>query len=145
MDGRYNASRACVEMYFKLTVFTLSLRDTDFIHQVVVDAYTAQHSGPKMKPITTTFALIGLYLAFERGYTGREVQLAHMALGKKHREWPRFNAPPEKASLTVWDVHQGSKEENYVENIRTWGKSVWDMWQAEHARIGRLVGMYLKV
>ena len=145
MDGRYNASQSCVALYLKLTVFTLSLQDTDFVHQLVVDTYAAQHSGPDMKPITITFALIGLYLAFERGYTGREVQQAHMALGKKHREWPRFNAPPGKASLTVGDVLQSGKEESYIENIRTWGKSVWYMWQAEHIKVAGLVEMCLKV
>lgn len=143
MDARYNASRGCYELYLT-TIYTLSLGEEYFIHQIVVDAYAAQHASPRMKPITVTFALVGLYLVFEKGYTGRQAQLAHMRLGKQRREWPRFNAPTERATLTVQDILQ-SGQENYKEMIKKWGKSVWDMWQVEHGRIGRLVEMYLKV
>ena len=82
-------------------------RDKEFIHQLVVDSYAAQHSGPKVKPISTVFALIGLYLTFEHGYTGKEVQRAHMEIAKTRRLWPRFNPPPEKGKLTVRDALQG--------------------------------------
>lgn len=61
---------------------TLALRlshgDAFFIHQVAVDAYAAQHAGPASKTITIAFALIGLCLLLERGYTGKAVQRAHM-------------------------------------------------------------------
>jgi hypothetical protein len=39
-----------------------------------VDAYAAQHATPASKPITTAFALIGLFLFAERGFTGKQVQ-----------------------------------------------------------------------
>jgi len=80
VDERFNASRACLDCYHQLIAFTLSLGDRYFIHQVAVDAYAAQHAGPGMKSITASFALIGLYLIFEHGYSGKEVQQAHMLL-----------------------------------------------------------------
>lgn len=52
-----------------------------FIHQHVVDAYAAQQATPYTKPITITFAWIGLYLFLEKGCTARQVQQAHVALG----------------------------------------------------------------
>ena len=62
---------------------TLALRlshgDAFFIHQVAVDAYAAQHAGPASKTITIAFALIGLCLLLERGYTGKAVQRAQCA------------------------------------------------------------------
>jgi hypothetical protein len=139
----FNSSLACLELYYNLTVFTLSLQDREFIHQIAVDAYAAQHFGPKMKPVTITFALIGLYLVFERGYTGREAQLAHIKLGKTRREWPRFDVPLQKALLTVQDV-LNSGEENYREFIIKWGKSVWEIWGEEDGKIAGLVNKYLK-
>ncbi len=144
MDDDYNASRDCRQLFDELSAFTLS-RDVDFIHQLVVDTYAAQHSGLKLKPIGTAFAIIGLYLTFERGYTGKQVQRAHMILGKVHRQWPRVNPPKGKAALTVLDVVRGLTEENYKERINAWGKSVWLLWSPEHGNIGKLVEMYLDI
>jgi hypothetical protein len=143
LDERYNASKACWQLYLDLSVFTISLADTYFIHQIIVDAYGAQHSGPHVKPITTAFALIGLYLVFERGHTGKEAQLAHMELGKKRQEWPRFTPPTEQSLLTVRDVLL-SPEEKRKDMIMKWGKSVWDLWKPEHKRVGDLIEKYLK-
>ena len=71
----------CQDLYDKLSFYTLNHPDPNFfIHQLVVDAYAAQHTKEGQKPIKTAFALIGLYLFCERGYTGKEVQNAHMWL-----------------------------------------------------------------
>jgi hypothetical protein len=64
----------------ELQGYTLMLRDEAFIHQNVVDAWMAQHANETTKPIGLTFALIGLYLHIERGFSGRQVQRAHMTL-----------------------------------------------------------------
>ena len=144
LDGRYNASRACVGLFHELMVFTLTPQTYDFTHQILVDAYTAQHYRPDMKPVTITFALVGLYLVFERGYTGREAELAHMELGKKRRDWPRFSAPRAKAALTVQDVIRAGTE-NYREMIMKWGRSVWDVWSMEHGKVAGLVAGYFKI
>jgi len=138
INERFNTSGACWQLYGKLSVFTLSLRDKAFIHQLIVDTYAAQHSGPKVKPIATAFALIGLYLTFEKGYTGKQVQRTHMFLGKNRAAWPRFKPPQNKSALTVLDVLQ-SPESPYEAMIRKWGKSVWEMWQAEHENVRKLV------
>ena len=144
LDKNYNASGACRHLYDELSAFTLSLGDKDFIHQTVADAYAAQHVKPDMKPITVAFALIGLYLAFERGYTGRQVQKAHMELGKIRRAWPHFVLPVKKSPVTVFDVLQGLTAENYREKINNWGESVWMVWVPEHKNIADLVKTYLK-
>ena len=143
LDDSYNASSACRQLFDELSAFSLSLRDKDFIHQLVVDTYAAQHEGPNSKPIRAAFALIGLYLTFERGYTGKEVQHAHMALGKTRREWPRFNPPAGKDALTVRDVLQNLNEANYKEKINAWGRSVWELWLSEHETVKELVEKYL--
>lgn len=142
IDKKYNALVACVTLCGEASFYTLSLGDSYFIHQLLVDTYAAQHAGPIVKPISTAFALIGLYLIFEKNYTGREVQKAHMILAQKNKQWPHFILPSEKARLTVQDVVQAQDSEKQ-EMIKKWGKAVWDIWKAEHEQVINLTARYL--
>ncbi|HSW96377.1 MAG TPA: DUF5946 family protein [Candidatus Saccharimonadales bacterium] len=144
LDNQYHASYACVKLYEEISADTLSLHDKDFIHQLIVDTYTAQHVGAKMKPIMITFALIGLYLTFEHNYTGKQVQSAHILLANQSKEWPSFIPPKEKASITVLDIVQNS-DSMKQEMIKKWGKAVWGIWQPEHENITKLVKKYLEI
>ena len=74
--------------YEELQCYTLGHGDPGFIHQHVVDAWAAQHADEQTKPIGLTFALIGLYLHVERGFSGRQVQRVHMILSQYERTWP---------------------------------------------------------
>jgi hypothetical protein len=66
------------DLYHELSCYTLAHPDPSFIHQHIVDAYTAQHARETTKPIALVFALIGLYLHVEKNFTGRQVQRFHM-------------------------------------------------------------------
>ena len=158
MDPQYNASWACRQLCGEVAAYTLALGDAEFLHQLVVDAYMAQHVGPNVKPIGSAFALIGLLLTFERGYSGRQVQRAHMQLANRSKVWPRYE-PLAKALLTVQDVVQSAPGSGAQARstgvwaagsrlppgdarnvmIREWGKSVWDSWRPEHANVRALV------
>jgi hypothetical protein len=130
----------CLGLYHELTANTLSARDPTFPHQLAVDAYAVQHVGPETKPITTAFALIGLYLVCERGFTGRQAQLAHMALGRRRQEWPRFPAPPaqQRGDVTVADVlAAGGAGCNPA--LRRWAASAWAAWRDQRDAIVALV------
>lgn len=137
-DERYNASAECWQLYGELTAYTLSRGYGDFIHQLLVDAYGAQHVGKQTKPIGITFALIGLYLTYERGYTGRQVQHMHMLLAKRSKSWPMFTPPQTVGAMTVWDVIQTEPGERRDDTLRRWGRSVWDAWEPEHAHVESL-------
>jgi hypothetical protein len=84
--------------------------------------------------------LLGLYLHVERGWTGRDVQRAHMRLarpqgrGPGRKEWPRFTAPEERGSVTAADVMTAAESERRAA-IDRWCRSVWDAWQESHAEI----------
>jgi hypothetical protein len=143
LDDQYNASPACRTLYDELSAYTLSLLDPDFIHQYIVDAYAASHSGSLVKPIRTAFALVGLYLAVERGYTGRQVQKAHMVLANRQKNWPRFNPPLLKPRLTVLDVLGSPPGVARNEKIRDWMRSVWEIWEEDHQRVRQLLQNYL--
>ncbi|MGN6359917.1 MAG: DUF5946 family protein [Thermomicrobiales bacterium] len=136
-DQRYNASGACRALYTALTVVTLADPGADFIHQLAVDAYASQHVSAAARPIGTAFALVGLYLAFERGFTGRQVQRAHTLMAQRRRDWPRFTPPVSPMWLTVWDVLAAPDEQRRAA-LRAWGESVWAAWREQHGAIAAL-------
>jgi len=88
-SSRFNASGACYKLFTDLSGYTLSNNDDRFMHQLIVDAYSAQHAGGNTKNITVIFALIGLCLVIEHQYTGRQVQLIHMKI-KNQNGYSRY-------------------------------------------------------
>ncbi len=125
------------EAYHELAFYTLAhaSEDRPFIHQYVVDAYAASHVDEKSKPIYVAFALAGLYLHLEKGYTGRQVQVAHGALAKHKERLPRFDLPEGRASFTVHQVLQAPPGAQRDQAINEWQRSVWQIWKKEHARV----------
>lgn len=86
-------------------------------------------------------SLIGLYLAVERGFTGRQVQNAHMKLAKKAgkgAEWPRLEPPERTWKITVSDVMNAEAENSRKEMIKKWAETVWKSWGHQHDRIRTL-------
>ena len=129
---RADASGECLQVYSDLQCYTVAKQDPGFIHQHVVDTYAAQHAGGSTRNIAVAFGLIGLYLALERGYTGKEVQLAHMRIAKSRKIWPRLEPPREPAILTVMDVLQAGTDEEKDAMIRKWMTEVWVSWADRH-------------
>jgi hypothetical protein len=117
--------------YDELCAWTLSLGDADFVHQHVVDAHMLQHATADTKPVGIAFALAGLLLHLEHGFTGREVQRAHMKMGKAGGPWPRFTAPDARGSVTAADVVGATPGPERIAAIDDWCASVWSPWR-EH-------------
>lgn len=90
LHDHYLAAGECRLIYDELAAYNISRSDPYFIHQFAVDAYGAQHTGSATRPITTAFALVGLYLAAKHSFTGRQVQLAHMELAPTGRVLSRL-------------------------------------------------------
>lgn len=134
-DVRSNASPECQQLFSEVSAYTLTLGDAEFIHQLAVDAYAAQHASEQSRPITTAFALIGLYLACERNYSGRQVQHMHQLLANRTKTWPSFVPPLHRGVMTVFDVVQSSPGTDRDAMLRRWGKSVWDAWGTDHAAV----------
>ncbi len=141
-DARYNASAECLRLYGELNAYTLSRGDWDgngvFIHQLAVDAYAAQHVGEHSRPIGPAFALIGLHLTCERGYTGRQVQHMHMLLARRSKDWPRFTPPANRGTVTIADVLRAPEGEPRDAMLRQWGCAIWEAWAPEHERVRAL-------
>jgi hypothetical protein len=126
-----------LEAYYELCYYTSKHYDNYFIHQHVVDAFAAQYADEKTKPITITFALVGLYLLLEKNFTGKEVQQAHIQLAKHKKIWLNFKLPEYRGDITVYDVVK-VHESNCDEFIR-WCSSVWDAYKEHHLKVKYLV------
>lgn len=108
------------DLYHALTAYTLQLRDLEFIHQHVVDAYAVQGASRSSKPIGAVFGLIGLLLHVEKGLTGRQVQRTHMQLVQHRREWPRIDLPKARGGCTVVDLMAAPEGRARDAQIHAW-------------------------
>jgi len=137
----YNASGECFELYGELSSYTLAEADDEFIHQYIVDAYGAQHSGGITKDITTIYALIGLCLMTDHGLTGKQIQKVHMRMPKK--KWEKLGAPTDYRWMTIRDVLQAKSPSERRVLIRQWAISVWNGWRKYHDYIGNIANKYI--
>jgi hypothetical protein len=125
--------------YHELSQYTLSHPDPAFIHQYVVDAIAAQRADAHTKPVTLTFALIGLYLQIERNYTGKNIQRVHMLLARHRKQWPTFPLPEHRGEIRVSDVLAAPPGPARDAMINTWSASVWQAYRASHSDVVALV------
>ena len=125
--------------YEELQCYTLAHGDPAFIHQHVVDAFAAQHADEETKPITLTFALIGLCLHVDYGFSGHQVQRAHMALARQKRGWPSFPLPAERGAISVVDVASIAAGPERDTSIDRWCASVWTEFSESHQAVTTLL------
>ena len=144
-ETRHNASAECWALFGELSAYTLVHGDPKFIHQHAVDAWQAQHVVASKSNIGLAFSLIGLYLAVEKGYTGRQVQLAHMELGRTKRIWAWFDPPAERGRLTVVDVLHAEPGAERDAVLMKWAAGVWATWSHAHTWTRQICGQHLKV
>lgn len=130
----------------ELSYYTLGHSDTAyFIHQHIVDAFQAQTADENTKPISLTFALIGLYLYLEKMYTGRQVQEAHMKLAQNKKAWTVLDLPDHRGTITVSDVLKTEPGKTRDLMIREWCSSVWTAYRNWHDIIATLAKTELGV
>jgi hypothetical protein len=106
-----------------------------FILQHVVDAHGAQVATEETKPIAVVFALIGLFLHVEMGFTGLRVQQVHMQLGRKKHQWPTIALPVQRGDLTAADVLTVPEGPERDAAISAWCRSVWAAYRDNRQRI----------
>ena len=139
MEGTMKQEKSEQEIFYELSCYTQTHTDPSFIHQYVVDAFAAQYADGNTKPITLTFALIGLYLHIEKGFSGKEAQIAHVKLAKHRKQWPKFDLPGYRGNITVYDVFNAPEGPERDEMIHKWCVSVWDAYNDSHKKVADLV------
>jgi hypothetical protein len=139
-DARSLASAACRAVYGEVAGYeSQRVVALGRWHQLLVDAYAAQHAGDRSPRIGPAFALIGLHLTLDRGWTGLEVRDAHQRLASEHRHWPAFVAPASRGELTIVDVALAATPEEHVERLHAWAADVWAAWRPAHDAVRELV------
>ena len=124
--------KTCRGLYNDLAFYTLPHPDHDlFIHQYIVDAYNAQHAQENGKTVALAAPLIGLYLFCEKGFTGKQIQLAHMQLGNEMKKFPTFPLPAQKAAMTVANVLAATPGAECDQAIKDWACAVWQTWKPQ--------------
>ena len=126
----------------ELQGYTLGLADERFLHQHVVDAWMAQHADGRTRPIGLTFALVGLYLHVERGFSGRQVQRTHIFLARSKRAWPSLPLPEERGSVTASDVMAAEPGPARNRAIHAWCESVWESYRESHQAVADLLKLH---
>jgi hypothetical protein len=126
------------ELYNELAHYTLSHPDPSFLHQHVIDAFAAQYADKGTRTIQIVFALVGLCLYSEKGFSGRMVQKAHMQLANRRGNWERPALPPSRGAIGIVDVLAAAPGEPRDLLIGEWYLCVWTAWSA-----GRDQGVYL--
>ncbi len=116
------------ELFDELSFYTLAHPDPAFLHENSADAWRAQHADEATKPMAAVFAVMGLYLYLEKGFTGRQVQLAHMRMARRRRSWPKLPLPKAQANITVADVVAAEPGPARDAMIRQWCAAVWETW-----------------
>jgi hypothetical protein len=127
------------DFYHELSAYTLSHGDPAFVHQYIVDAHGAQTANAGDKPVRLAFSLIGLYLHVERGFTGREVQRVHKALGDRTHSWPLFPLPAHRGAMTAADVLKEPAGEARDRAVDAWCRSVWTAYEASKPAVVALL------
>lgn len=142
-DG-YRATPECRALYGEVAAYTAAhpVRLARW-HQVCVDAYNAQHTGPDTAAITVAFALNGLYLVFERGFTGIQAREAHGYLANTVSSWPRFELPASAGDVTVFDAAMAGSVDEHIAQVQRWGRSVWAAWRHVHAEVAEMTDRQL--
>ena len=131
------------DAYHELCAYTLQRGDVGFIHQHVVNAFAAQRATAGSKPIAVAFSLAGLYLHVEKGFSGREVQRAHMRLARqKKRVWPAFVLPADRGAITASDVMKAPPGAIRDDAIDKWCASVWGAFTANRGAIVEFLEPY---
>ena len=132
------------DLYNELSFYSLAHQGSDFIHQHVVDAFTAQTANSKTKKIALFFALAGLYLAIEKDYTGRQVQLVHMKMANRKDLIPNLKVPEYKGTITIEHVLLTPEGKPRDRVIKHWCASVWKAYSNERDTVINSVEARLK-
>ncbi len=113
-------------------------------HQLLVDAYGAQHAP--VDSIRLPYSLVGLLLALEEDWSGAAVRALHGRMGKPQPHWPAFTRPPTLGERTILDVVEAgaraASEPGHEAGLRSWAADVWTAWSDQRDEVRRLAARF---
>jgi hypothetical protein len=132
-SDRLYASAECHEVASAVLGYeTEHMTALGHLHQIRIDAYGAQHCGPRSPAISTVFALNGLCMFLEHDSTGLDVRTAHTITANTRTPWPKLTAPEHPGDLTVYDVYRLARSGAEVSEVAglmvAWAEQAWNAW-----------------
>lgn len=132
-------------LFDELSFYTLTRPRSEFLHQLAIDTFTAQHASEATRPMSVVFAVLGLYLHAERGFTGLQIQRVHMQLAPRRLAWPVLPPPARHADLTVADVLNAEPGPERDAMIRRWSVAEWQAWTESRPTIAQMLKAQLDI
>lgn len=132
-----SASAACFALYGQVLARSYTHPAYRRVHQMVVDAYAAQHAGGTGRRVvqSTALCLMTLCLFVEEDVDPLEGPALHKRM-VAHRPAFTWLAPPSQPGLmTVADVVAATDAFEHCKLVREWGQQVWQAWVPHHATI----------
>jgi Family of unknown function (DUF5946) len=107
------------------------------VHQLVVDAYAAQHPGGQTRREIQRVALclMTLCLFIENGADPREGPALHKRMMANRPDFHWLQPPPLRGLLTVVDILAASTPAEHERLTWAWGRDVWQAWAPHHLTI----------
>ena len=131
------ASAACWEAYGQL--LSRSYTDATYraVHQLVVDAYAAQHAGgtSRREVQAVALCLMTLCLVIEHGVDPGEGPALHKRMVAHRPGFTWLAPPPQHDLMTVADVLAARDADEHRRLVTEWARQVWLAWSAHHATI----------
>jgi hypothetical protein len=137
--ARYQAAADCLQHFHTLAGIHFDEADASFKHQIAIDCYGAQHIGGPSKPVTAVYALVGLCLHVERGFSGRQIQAAHMLLARTRSNWPTLSAPATHYRVTVDMVVAAGCASSRAQQLEAWAVCTWEAWRNEQQWVRNII------
>jgi hypothetical protein len=137
-DGSFHASPECWSVFTE--VIGAEFGDAPLfglVHQLTVDAYAVQHAGGPHPDKSVDVHLVGLHLVLARGLRPVDVAPRLQRLASATRDWPHWEPPEGRGTLTVADVALAGRE-NHAPTVRRWAEETWQRWSPHHAAVAEL-------
>jgi hypothetical protein len=131
----------CWNIYSKVIDKTKPIHESNYIRELIVDTYSAQHPGKESAVTKQSLAihLIRLYFFFELNQSlGKLSYKAQKVLSNvNHYHW--LTPPKNLGKLTIVDVFKYANEEDQKQKVLEWAETTWYAWSQYHPIVKRWV------
>ncbi|HEY1179740.1 MAG TPA: DUF5946 family protein [Phytomonospora sp.] len=134
-----DASPGCWELYETVLARSYALDGYRPVHQIVVDAYIAQHplSETRRQIAAVALCLMTLCLFVEEDADPRDGAELHKRMVARRPEFHALPVPAAPAAVTVADVAAAPDAAAHQRLTWDWGRAVWAAWEPAHETVRR--------
>ena len=135
--AQHGASAACVERDGELLARSYADPTLRGVHQLLVDAYAAQHpAGTTRREVQTlALSLMTLCLVVEDGVDPARGPALHREMVAHRPAFARLAPPPLRGLMTVADVLAARDAAEHERLVRERGRQVWQAWAPHQAAV----------